>query len=57
METLMDFFHRYFVVIFTNWIFSIANSIGKYRQKYVVGIYWGNLNQNRRNEKKKQSVH
>lgn len=52
METLTDFFHRYFVVIFTDWIFSITNSIGKYRQKYVVGIYWGNLSQNRRNEKK-----
>jgi hypothetical protein len=49
MKSLTDFLCCYFMVIFTDQIFSIANSIGIYRQKYYVDIYRGNPNQNRRN--------
>jgi hypothetical protein len=55
MKTSTDFFYRYFVLIFTDRIFSIANFVGINWWKYVVGIYRGNPNPNRRN-KKNQTV-
>ena len=43
-----NFFRQYFVLIFTDQIFSIANSVGIYRQKYFIGIYQGNPSRNRK---------
>ena len=50
------FFHRYFGVIFTDQILSIANSVSIYRHKYFVSIYRGNASRNRRNLKKPNSM-
>jgi hypothetical protein len=56
MKILTDFFYQYFIfgdIYQSN--FFIVNSIGKYRQKYIIGIYQENRSQNRRN-KKNQTV-
>lgn len=54
METSMDYFYRYIVVIFTDWIFSIVNFLSIYWQKYVGGIFRGNPSWNEEIKKSKQ---
>jgi len=56
MKIPTDFFSRYFIygdIYQSN--FFIVNSIGKHRQKYIIGIYQENRSQNRKN-KKNQTV-
>jgi hypothetical protein len=52
MKSSTKTFRRYFGVIFTDRFYSIANSIGIYRQKYSIDKYRRNYNQNKKNFKK-----
>jgi hypothetical protein len=51
-----DFFYRYFAMIFTDWIYSIANPVSIYRWKHSISIYRGNPSWNIKNFKKQSSV-
>ena len=56
MELPTKCFCRYFTMLFTDWIFSLAKIIGIHWQNHSVGIYRGNDRQNINNFKKQSSA-